>query len=1120
MKYIKTIKIMMLLLLCSSLGFSQELPSIDFTPAPEDAFQFTKYGNVPVNESSGRINLNIPLFTYVAGNLVLPVNLSYTGNGVRVNQNPTDTGMNWNLNAGGMITRIVYDRRDEASQGYYLSKDALDNMDLQDNSNDATLLNLLINPSEVFDSERDEFSFSFFGYSGIFYLDDNDVPVVADKSSNIKIEMVSNGLNNEFLITLPTGDKFYFGGQDYLGISLLKDNDGNVLKDAANTVFYLYKAESYLGDIILFDYEDYGKQELVSFNQKITYHNPLNKQYHSPCDPCGFSASTNCDECTVPITGEPGTFRCPDLGRTMTSLNPKIFTQVFNFSLNKRLIKIHAPALNRFIEFNFQYVSPSLNKKLISIDYKTNTNSINKIDLEYQDTFIGGVLRRFFLNKVTLHNHLSSSFDDQKQVFQMVYDDPESLPNQFSFEQDFFGYYNGATGNSYLETFIPKNEHYYFKQLNATLADRTVSFEHAKKGTLKKMIYPTGGFTLFEYEAPKVKEARTDKIKLEINNIDQVDIKFAGFDPVLNTPTNDTYYVFEDQTISIDFNITTDGNHTDDHIRGKLTITDYNAVGGISLQQQLISPLSTSLQYNLLKDHLYQFRLEYENLPANYNTSAVITAEFDIVVEYQEVDGFGIRIKRTSDYSVDNLLTDSKRYYYKKAININEIGTDSYQLNVTPTGYNNQAYSDVVVQLCRDNLNCWENWWRRDILEYSSSRNGFPDLENQVLYNYVTISEGGDNFEKGGIEKKFLIKSENNFQEYHTPTRQELYSKSSRFTLLGSNDVTNGKLLNERILLKKNNGLKIIQDKQYTYDLVVDTFLSNFTGDLHEKCNVGDRGYTNLYVGTYTKNIYKNNLLNQITTDYIEPLSLDGDPNTVKKIVNTINYEYGALAGLPIKIISTNSDGVQSIIKNYYPPQVVTISSLNLQPALSSDELLAINNLKSNVAHRISTPIQTEIYEKSNGGLEVMLSAQRNLYQINSNGFTQLKSVLSSKNSSDFEGRIYFNSYDDNGNPIEVKKADGVSTVYLWGTNHRKPLAKIVNATHYQVSNASGDLRLALPNALVTTYTYEGLLDLLSSSIDPKGNKTTYHYDSLNRLEFVKDKDNNILSENKYHYKN
>lgn len=54
---------------------------------------------------------------------------------------------------------------------------------------------------------------------------------------------------------------------------------------------------------------------------------------------------------------------------------------------------------------------------------------------------------------------------------------------------------------------------------------------------------------------------------------------------------------------------------------------------------------------------------------------------------------------------------------------------------------------------------------------------------------------------------------------------------------------------------------------------------------------------------------------------------------------------------------------------------------------------------------------------------------------------------------------------------------------------------------------------------MITTYTYKPLISI-STLTDAKGERQNYHYDGFNRLQYVKDAQDNILSENKYHYKN
>jgi YD repeat-containing protein len=64
---------------------------------------------------------------------------------------------------------------------------------------------------------------------------------------------------------------------------------------------------------------------------------------------------------------------------------------------------------------------------------------------------------------------------------------------------------------------------------------------------------------------------------------------------------------------------------------------------------------------------------------------------------------------------------------------------------------------------------------------------------------------------------------------------------------------------------------------------------------------------------------------------------------------------------------------------------------------------------------------------------------------------------------------------------------------------------------------AQNSLRNGLPNAMITTYTYDPLIGITSMT-DPKGYTVYYEYDDLHRLVRVKDEDGKIMSENKYHY--
>ena len=141
-----------------------ELPN--YTPPSPEASAMTKFADLQANEFSGMVSHTIPLYTYKAGQLELPISISYNGAGVRVDDISTWVGINWTLNAGGVITRTVRDLPDEQAglNRVILSDTDVSYYDL--NTYDGTaegnyILSLAYNTQ--YDTEVDIFQFNFNG---------------------------------------------------------------------------------------------------------------------------------------------------------------------------------------------------------------------------------------------------------------------------------------------------------------------------------------------------------------------------------------------------------------------------------------------------------------------------------------------------------------------------------------------------------------------------------------------------------------------------------------------------------------------------------------------------------------------------------------------------------------------------------------------------------------------------------------------------------------------------------------------------------------------------------------------------------------------------------------------
>lgn len=180
-----------------------ELPNI-IPPSP-NAFELSKVGQLPVGLFTGAINTDIPLFTYKTNNLSLPISLSYNSNGIKVDQIPSVAGLGWNMNVGGVISRIVRDEDDQDDLLFYPEADI--NSGIWNNS---LALDYFYKAAQGGDSEPDIYMFNFLGYSGQFVFDNNNTDLLIIPAQALKIEAYCEEPRCGFMITTPDGVKHIF----------------------------------------------------------------------------------------------------------------------------------------------------------------------------------------------------------------------------------------------------------------------------------------------------------------------------------------------------------------------------------------------------------------------------------------------------------------------------------------------------------------------------------------------------------------------------------------------------------------------------------------------------------------------------------------------------------------------------------------------------------------------------------------------------------------------------------------------------------------------------------------------------------------------------------------------
>ena len=231
------------------------------------------YGNIPVGMFTGTPNISVPLFDINVGSYTMPITASYHLANVRPFPTPGILGLGWNLEAGGYITRTVRGFPDEKKDshgndygflGHYWKMASVTSRTAFVNALNG-VFNAFVDNTESNEYElmSDEYSFSFCGHSGRFYLNSSgEWVVVSDEDIKVLFSLSENTVNlnqleqsgrlnttgwtnknqnhrfiTGFTLVTPDGCRYEFGGLDATEFSIPYYNRGNC--DLVATTWHL-----------------------------------------------------------------------------------------------------------------------------------------------------------------------------------------------------------------------------------------------------------------------------------------------------------------------------------------------------------------------------------------------------------------------------------------------------------------------------------------------------------------------------------------------------------------------------------------------------------------------------------------------------------------------------------------------------------------------------------------------------------------------------------------------------------------------------------------------------------------------------------------------------------------
>lgn len=460
------------------------------TVQPPDVAAFQKVNFMPVSNYTGRVNINVPIYEVSIGAMNVPISLSYNSSGVKVSDMASNVGLNWSLNAGGMVSRII-----KGMDDFHYSKKANSTVSYMTPAgwlhftNNTPLYRL----NRTNDAQPDLFVANAPGLSTKYihkrqYVTNSDgtVSLLNTTLNPVELEQQGNIINET-----KTGIFATYGSSFTRFDNIEITSNKGIVYSFVSPDISLGKSAIFGGDYsnnYVFQSQRLNNMYDPSSNQTITFeYEEYASNFYDLMPP---AVSSYGDGTYLQINGDASSYTYFPVTQRLTKITFAKGSIEFIYGLDrldntteKALTEIKVKDINGTV---VKHVKLSYSYFQSSIDSTTPQSKRLRLDRIYE---------------------IDSNFNELPG-YVFTYNTTYQMPPRNSYAHDFLGYNNGSY-NSSITNPVPK---LYFKDNKVTPFYDTSAIEltgnysleanenYAKTYSLTKITFPTGGYNEYEYE--------------------------------------------------------------------------------------------------------------------------------------------------------------------------------------------------------------------------------------------------------------------------------------------------------------------------------------------------------------------------------------------------------------------------------------------------------------------------------------------------------------------------------------------------------------------------------------------------------------------------------------------